>query len=108
MNNQYLKEFNKIKPLLKKKYSSLDNLKESLKPIILKLNNPTFFSKYLYASPSEKYGYPSYTYQNNDFVRFTTECINILNKSQDIDEALRKLQVELSWTLKVPFSMYLK
>jgi hypothetical protein len=107
-NNQYLKEFNKIKPLLKDKYRNLEHLKESLKPILLKLNNPTFFSKYLYASPSQKYGYPSNNYRHNYFVVFTTECINILTKSQDVDEAIKILQVELSWALKIPFTFYAK
>lgn len=108
MNNQYIKEFNKINSILNMKYNNSKRLKESLKPILLKLNNPTFYSKYLYSSPYQKYGYPSYSYTNNPFITFTSECISIINKSQDVDDMLKKLQIELSWLSKIPFNFYLK
>jgi len=108
VHNQYLKEFNKINNILKVKHSNTKKLKEVLNPVLLKLNNPTFYSKYLYASPYQKYGYPSSSYKNNHFIIFTSECISIINKSQDVDEMLKKLQIELSWLLKIPFNFYLK
>jgi len=32
------------------------------------------------------------------FTIFTNECIKIINECQDLNEMLRKLQVEYSWT----------
>jgi len=105
--NKYLVDFFSIKSILEKNYDSLETLKKDLKPLILKLNNPTYYSKHLYAHPIERYDYPA-SFEKNIFIKFTKECIKIMNECQDIFEAQKKLQVEYSWTANYPISLWVK
>jgi len=99
--NLYQKDLFDIKLLLNtNQYESLDEAKKSIKPIFLKLNNPTFYKKHVYSKPTEQFGFAdSKDYSNNILVKFTSECIKIINESQDLSEMLKKLQVEYSWTI---------
>lgn len=106
--NKYFTELLTLKTLLNNNYSDEESLKKAIKPTILKLNNPTYYSKYLYAHPSEKYGYASSDYKNNVFVKFTNECIKIMNECQDFFELEKKLQVEISWVYTNNISYWAK
>jgi hypothetical protein len=96
--NKYIKDFISIKAILQADYESCDDLKRELKPLILKLNNPTYYSKHLYKHPAEKFGYPVDAINTNIFTKFTNECIKIMNECQDIFAMQKLLQVEYVWT----------
>lgn len=107
--NKYIKDFLSIETILQDSYEDFEEFKRTLKPLILKLNNPTFYTKHLFSNPNEKHGYPSSSYDRNIFVKFTAECIKIMNECQDIFTAKKLLQVEYSWTYhKADFSYWAK
>ena len=95
--NKYQQDFNSLKTLLANSFTSVEDVVKLVKPLLLKMNNPTFYKKYLYTKPEEAYGGVG-SYSNNMFTIFTNECIKIINECQDLNEMLRKLQVEYSWT----------
>lgn len=107
--NTYQKDLFDIKNLLNNNYASIEDAKTSIKPIFLKLNNPTFYKKYIYSKPTEQFGFSDKEdYSNNLFTKFTSECIKIINESQDLSEMLKKLQVEYSWTITVNQNHWMK
>lgn len=106
--NIYQKDFFDIKTLLTKEYNNTEEAKKSIKPLLLKMNNPTFYKKHIYAQPSNAVDYGSEDYKNNPLVRFTSECIKILNESQELSDMLHKLQVEYSWTGHKSLSYWMK
>jgi|688.fasta_scaffold1412799_2 hypothetical protein len=69
---------------------------ETLKKSLLKLNNPTYYSKFTSTHPASSYGY----YQKktiNPLLKAISAMLQIL-KSTDSDELkLRQLQQEYAW-----------
>lgn len=107
--NIYQKDLFDIKQLLSANYDSLEEAKRTIKPIFLKLNNPTFYKKHIYSKPSEQFGFGDKDdYSNNLLTKFTSECIKIINESQDLFDMLKKLQVEYSWTTTNNLSYWIK
>jgi hypothetical protein len=107
--NAYQKDLFDIEQLLSTNYDSLDEAKRAIKPIFLKLNNPTFYKKHVYSKPTEQFGFAdSNNYSNNILTKYTTECIKIINESQDLFEMLKKLQIEYSWTTTNNLSYWMK
>ena len=106
--NAYQKDFFDIKKLLTKNFSSLEEAKETIKPIFLKLNNPTFYKKHIYSSPAAQYDIGGSDYSNNALVRFTSDCIKIINESQELSEMLKLLQLEYSWTASSKLTYLIK
>lgn len=95
--NKYQQDLNVIRVILSNSYASVEELRKLLKPLLLKMNNPTFYKKYLYTKPEEAYGAKG-CYSKNMFVTFTNECIKIINECQELNEMLKRLQLEYSWT----------
>lgn len=107
--NTYQKDLFDIKQFLNARYDSLDEAKRTIKPIFLKLNNPTFYKKYVYSKPIEQFGFgDKEDYSNNLLTKFTSECIKIINESQDLFDMLKKLQVEYSWVTINNLSYWMK
>lgn len=106
--NRYFQDFISIKTLINNKYKDIDEARKSIKPTLLKMNNPTFYTKYIYSHPAEQYGFPTKNFSDNFLVKFTNECIKILNESQDLSTMLKKLQVEYSWANNQNIDYWLK
>jgi hypothetical protein len=106
--NAYQKDLFDIKDTLNSSYDSLEEAKKAIKPLLLKLNNPTFYSKHIYSKPTEQYGFGNKNYSKNFLTRFTADCIKIINESQDLYEMLKRLQTEYSWTLNKDLTHWLK
>lgn len=100
--NLYNKDLLGIKNLLTNQYSDIETAKKQIKPIFLKMNNPTFYKKHIHSTAVEKQGFSSSNFNKNMLVKFTSDCIKIINESQDLNEMLNKLQVEYSWTVRSP------
>lgn len=73
----------------------------SLLKLLLKLNNPTYYSKYIVKNPIDRHGFSS-TIITNPILQAVIAMINIIN-SRQYDTMLMDLQKELSWAyIKYP------
>jgi hypothetical protein len=69
---------------------------DTLKKILLKLNNPTFFSKFTKKHPANVFGY----YNNktiNPIIIAITNMLSIIRSDDSADVKTKKLQIEYSW-----------
>lgn len=106
--NRYYQDFISIKEALNTPYEDVEIAKKTIKPVFLKLNNPTFYKKYIYSHPAEQHGFPTKDFTDNFLVKFTNDCIKILNESQDLSTMLKLLQVEYSWANNQNITYWLK
>lgn len=86
MNNYYI-EFFELATELKQLN------RESLNKKLLKLNNPTYYNKFIYKNPIEKYGYKGKTI--NPILIAINNMLKILKT--DDSNTLSNLQKEFSW-----------
>jgi Trk K+ transport system NAD-binding subunit len=73
-----------------------EELSNTLKKVLLKLNNPTFYSKHTQAHPAHNFGY----YNNkiiNPILIAITNMLSIIKSDDAMDIKTRKLQTEYSW-----------
>lgn len=89
MNKFYL-EFFEISNNIK---GNID--KENLTKKLIKLNNPTYHSKYAYKNPIERYGFSGKTI-NPIFVAINN-MLKILKSDKKDADIMKMLQTEFSW-----------
>lgn len=87
-------EFFEISQSLKKPINS-DSKKDIVRKL-LKLNNPTYFYKFVKRNPIELHGYSS-SRTTNPVLIAISEMINIIKVEQDPDKLLTRLQTEFAW-----------
>lgn len=87
-------EFFEIALQLKKDVSQ--TVLDSVKKTLLKLNNPTYYSKYTNKHPAHKHGY--YESKNiNPVLVAIIEMLSILKEDISNSDKQRKLQISYSW-----------
>jgi hypothetical protein len=87
-------EFFEISSILKNPLTT-ENI-QSLKKTLLKLNNPTYYSKFISTHPASSFGY----YQNtilNPVLKAISAMLQILKSSALEDQKLQQLQQEYAW-----------
>lgn len=97
MNKFYL-EFFEIQNLIKNNLN-----KESLTKQLIKLNNPTYYSKYTYKHPIERYGFSGRLI--NPVLVSINNMLKILNSDSKDSDMLIALQKEYSWAFN-NYSLY--
>lgn len=90
--NQFYIEFFELANLLKNTLS-VDN-KDKLHKTLLKLNNPTYYSKYVITNPINTYGFNSKIIKNPVLLAIKN-MLNILSINSNNTDKL--LQTELAW-----------
>jgi len=98
--NKYLVELNNFKQQLVEK--NLEEIKKS----ILKLNNPTFYSKYTYQHPTVKYDYPEHTNIQSPLQKFHQAVLAIL--SENSFDMIDQLEIEYSWLVENQLNYWFK
>ena len=87
-------EFFEIALQLKKEVSQ--TLLDSIKKTLLKLNNPTYYSKFTNKHPANKHGY----YESktiNPVLLAIVEMLAIIREDSSLEDKKRKLQISYSW-----------
>ncbi len=87
-------EFFELTSLLKTELT--DSSKQELSKKLLKLNNPTYFYKYVKKHPIENHGYSSSKILNPVLVAIAN-MLNILKSNNSKQSMLQLLQTEMSW-----------
>lgn len=87
-------EFFELTDLLKKELT--DSSKQELCKKLLKLNNPTYFYKYVKKHPIEHHGYSSAKTINPVLVAISN-MLSVLKTNQTKETMLSNLQKEMSW-----------
>jgi hypothetical protein len=87
-------EFFSLSEILKKPLT--EELKVSITRILLKLNNPTYYGKYVKKNPIELHGYQSRTTSNPVLLAISAMLLTLKTDS-DYLSASKKLQTEFAW-----------
>ena len=69
---------------------------DSIKKTLLKLNNPTYYSKHTCKHPANKHGY-YYNKTINPILISINEMLNIIKEDSSLEHKKAKLQVSYSW-----------
>jgi hypothetical protein len=85
-------EFFEITTELKNKVVNKTKILKTL----LKLNNPTYYSKYIFKNPIEKHGYSSKIVKNPILLAIQNMLISIKSNKPD-DIIIKELQTEVAW-----------
>lgn len=73
-----------------------ENSVKNIKNVLLKLNNPTYYNKYVTKHPANAFGY--YKTKNiNPVLLAISNMLDILKSSRELDNKLSELQKEYSW-----------
>ncbi len=87
-------EFFELTNLLKQEFT--DSSKQEISKKLLKLNNPTYFYKYVKKHPIENHGYSSSKTMNPVLIAIAN-MLAILKSSNSKESILLLLQKEMSW-----------
>ena len=90
--NQFYIEFFELTFLLNKEFN--EDVKAELHKKLLKLNNPTYYNKYVITNPINLHGFSSKIIKNPVLIAIKS-MLNYINNS--VDNLKVKLQTELSW-----------
>jgi hypothetical protein len=78
----------------------------NLSLLLTKLNNPVFFTKFLYSSPQERYDYPN-SKAKNPWRIATEDMLQVSrDKSLDDDTKHKKLETAVAWLFNNPERFY--
>jgi len=73
-----------------------DNNINTIKSILLKLNNPTYYNKYVTKHPASVFGYYKNTTINPILVA-VSNMLKVIKSTSSLEEKLTELQKEYSW-----------
>jgi hypothetical protein len=85
-------EFFELTNLLKREELN----KPAILSILLKLNNPTYYSKYIFKNPIERHGYTSNIIKY-PILKAVNNMLIALKNTKNIDALKKQLQVEMAW-----------
>ena len=71
--------------------------KNTVYKVLLKLNNPTYYSKYIFKNPIERHGYTSNTVKHPVLLAIKNMLTKI-KSTDNLEELQKQLQVEMSWS----------
>ena len=92
--NEFDIEFFEIANIIKKTLTEENS--NTLKKILLKLNNPTFYRKYVQSHPANIYGYYSAKIINPILIAISN-MLAILKSEHSNDIKTKNLQLEYAW-----------
>jgi hypothetical protein len=87
-------EFFELTNIIKKSITELD--KQLINKKLLKLNNPTYFSKFVKKHPIENHGFTS-SKTINPILCAVANMLHFIKTESNLSDLQRKLQIEMSW-----------
>lgn len=89
--NQYYIEFFELIPMLQ---NTTNSTIQQIQKILLKLNNPTYYNRFIITNPINKFGFNSTIIKNPVLLAIRNMLFIISSNTKDI---IKKLQIEISW-----------